>query len=265
MPAATFYLARREGIARSHQSGVPLPLNSSQQPKGKITMSASNQKSGLAITSLVLGVLSMLCFGLFLGIPAIITGHIAYSRSRKSPEEYGGGGLAIAGFVMGYVSIFTTVMLIAMFLPALFAAKTKAQSIACMNHMKEIGIAMRVWGNEHGDQWPFNVSTNKGGTMELCLRDDDGFDRNAAAHFAVLSRELMDPRILVCPADVGRQPATSFQDLKPDNVTYQLRSGANPSHPDEILLRCPIHENILRADGSVELGKLRPRRMNQNQ
>jgi hypothetical protein len=124
---------------------------------------------------------------------------------------------------------------------------------------------MRVWGNEHGDQWPFNVSTNKGGTMELCLRDDDGFDRNAAAHFAVLSRELMDPRILVCPADVGRQPATSFQDLKPDNVTYQLRSGANPSHPDEILLRCPIHENILRADGSVELGKLRPRRMNQNQ
>ena len=90
----------------------------------------------------------MMCFGLFLGIPAIITGPcIADNRSRKSPEEYGGSGLAIAGFVMGYVSIFTTVMLIAMFLPASFAAKTRAQSIACMNHMKEIGVAMRVCGN----------------------------------------------------------------------------------------------------------------------
>ena len=172
-------------------------------------MSASNQKSGMAITSLVLGVLSIMCFGLFLGIPAIIPGHIAYNRSRKSPEEYGGGGLAIAGFIMGYFSVVSTVMLVAMFFPALFAAKTRAQSVANMNHMNEIGVAIRVWGNEHGDQWPFNVSTNRGGTMELCLRDDDGFDRNAAQHFAVLSRELVESECPHLPG--GHQEAARHQ------------------------------------------------------
>lgn len=219
-------------------------------------MSASNQKSGMAIVSLVLGVLSMMCFGLFVGIPAIITGHIAHNRSRKFPEQYGGGGLAIAGFVTGYVgTFFTTFILAAMLLPALFAAKMKSQSIRCVVNMKEIGLAMRVWGTDHDDQFPFNVSTNKGGTMELCLPDADGFDRNAAAHFQVLSKTLVHPNVLVCVGDIGKQPAATVEDLKPENISYQLRTGSNPPAPDDIILVCPIHKNLLRADGTVELGK----------
>src|ERR1043166_7651384 len=38
---------------------------------------AGAEKKGLAITSFVLGVLSLVCFGLLAGIPAIICGHIA--------------------------------------------------------------------------------------------------------------------------------------------------------------------------------------------
>ena len=222
-------------------------------------MNANTQKSGMAVTSLVLGVLSLVCFGLFAGIPAIILGHIAYHRARKSPEQYGGAGLAITGFVMGYVSFVTTLLLAAMLLPALARAKSRAQSIQCVNNLKQIGMAFHIWEGDHQKQFPFNVSTNQGGTMEFCRWGDDGFDQNAVRHFQVLSNELVTPKTLVCAADSARHAALTFQDLQPANVTYQLRSGTNIADmfPQEILARCPIHGNVLRGDGSVERGSRR--------
>ena len=53
------------------------------------------QQKGLAITSLVLGVLSLVCLGPLTGLPAIICGHIAHNRARRAPGQYGGSGLAI--------------------------------------------------------------------------------------------------------------------------------------------------------------------------
>ena len=41
--------------------------------------------------------LSFLGCSILTGIPAIITGHIAHNRFRKAPQDYGGGGFAIAG------------------------------------------------------------------------------------------------------------------------------------------------------------------------
>src|SRR5712691_585197 len=48
------------------------------------------EEKGLAITSLVLGILSMVCFGFLTGIPAVICGHVARGRVRRSPGQYGG-------------------------------------------------------------------------------------------------------------------------------------------------------------------------------
>jgi len=53
-------------------------------------MSANTKSQGMAIASLVLGMLSMVRFGLLTGLPAIILGHIACGRTRKAPEQYGG-------------------------------------------------------------------------------------------------------------------------------------------------------------------------------
>jgi hypothetical protein len=148
----------------------------------------------------------------------------------------------------------------AMLLPALARAKTRAQSISCVNNLKQIGLAYRMWAMDNGDQFPFNVSTNKGGTLEFCARGDDGFDQNAFRHFMVLSNYVgSNPRLLVCPADSSRQPAADFLSLRAVNVTYQLRSGTNvnENHPQEVLARCPIHGNELLCDGSVKQGQLK--------
>ena len=58
---------------------------------------------GLAIASLVLGITSMIVLGLglFIGIPAAMCGHAARSTIAAHPEQYGGGGLALAGSITG--------------------------------------------------------------------------------------------------------------------------------------------------------------------
>ncbi|HOA63151.1 MAG: DUF4339 domain-containing protein [Verrucomicrobia bacterium] len=219
-------------------------------------------QSGLAITSLVLGILSLACLGLLAGIPAIICGHKARGRARRAPAQYGGAGLALAGLIMGYVSLAVTlVVLPAMLLPALAKAKERAQRIHCVSNMKLIGISFRLWAGDHDDHFPFNVSTNSGGTMELCQPDSDGFDRNAAYHFRALSNELNTTRILVCPADKDKQPAQDFESLEAANLSYKLRTGKDltEANPEEILVVCPIHNNILYCDGSVVAGQKRPR------
>jgi hypothetical protein len=110
---------------------------------------------------------------------------------------------------------------------------------------------------DNGDQFPFNVSTNKGGTLEFCARGDSGFDLNSYRHFQVMSTELSTPMILFCPADTSRKPAAIFLSLRADNVTYQLRSGTNVNgaHPQDVLARCPIHGHELLCDGSVRQGR----------
>lgn len=231
---------------------VPGPGSS---PPPLPTGQAAGQQSGLAITSFVLGLLSLLCLGFLAGIPAIICGHLARGRARRLPGMYGGAGFALAGLIMGYVSLLVSLVILpAMLLPALSRAKGKAQSINCSNNMKQIGLSFRTWAIDNNDNFPFNVSTNKGGTLELCLLGSDGFDRNAAFHFQVMSNELSTPKILVCPADSKRQPAPDFLSLQSANVSYQVRSGPNVSdtNPDQVLAVCPIHNNVLRCDGSVQ-------------
>jgi Domain of unknown function (DUF4190)/GYF domain 2 len=217
------------------------------------------QSTGMAVASLVLGICSLVCFGIFAGIPAIILGHMAHGHARRMPTVYGGGGMAIAGFVTGYCSLFTTLMLMGLLLPALANAKGKAESIQCMNHMKQIGLAARIWSTDNGSKFPFNVSTNAGGTLEYVMRGSDGYDVNAYRHFMAMSNELYTPMILVCPSDKSKTAALSFQYLGPGNVTYQLHTGPNvdEKNPTQVLAVCPIHGTILYCDGRVVPGKKR--------
>jgi len=178
---------------------------------------------------------------------------------------YGGPGMATAGLALGYASLALFVVVAAilsgMLLPALSQAKGKAEGMRCANNMKMIGLSFRTWALDHNDRFPFNVSTNQGGTLELCAPGPDGFDKNAAMHFLVMSNELNSPSILVCPAD-KRPAAMDWEHLGAANVTYQVRSGegVTDANPQQVLAVCPIHNNVLRADGSVQRERPGPRR-----
>lgn len=72
--------------------------------------SASGQDQTLAIVSLVCGILGILCCGLVTGIPAIITGYMAKNNVDSNPNQYGGRGLALAGMILGGVSVLFSIL-----------------------------------------------------------------------------------------------------------------------------------------------------------
>jgi len=213
---------------------------------------ATKPRQGMAVTSFVLGLLAILCFGVLTGLPAIITGHLAHGRARRNPAQFGGAGFAIAGFVMGYVSILITLVALAVLLPALAKAKSKATEIRCMNNLRQIGLAHQMFAMDHDELFPFSVSNDAGGTLEQVKTDDEGFATDPAPHLKALAQQLSSgPTILVCPAD--RKPAAeSFDELQSANISYRLRAVPGiETNLTEVLAACPIHDNILRPDGSV--------------
>lgn len=70
--------------------------------------STQTQTSGIAIASLVLSMLSIV-LGPFGCVPGIICGHIARSQCSRDPS-LSGGGLALAGLIVGY--LFLVLMLL---------------------------------------------------------------------------------------------------------------------------------------------------------
>ena len=64
----------------------------------------------VAIWSLILAVLSFTCGWLFTAIPAVICGHIARSKIRKSGGALGGRGIATAGLILGYIALVLGIM-----------------------------------------------------------------------------------------------------------------------------------------------------------
>jgi hypothetical protein len=58
---------------------------------------------GSAVTSLVLGILSLVMCGFFTGIPAMVTGRRVIRETRASHGTVGGEGLGQAGFWTGLV------------------------------------------------------------------------------------------------------------------------------------------------------------------
>ena len=106
-------------------------------------------------------------------------------------------------------------ILAAMLLPALAAAKRKAQRINCVNNLKEVGLSFRVWEGDNNDNYPMNVSTKSGGAMELvCSSANNGLKAGFVGVFCVMSNELSTPKILICPSDSGRSSIpTNFPEI----------------------------------------------------
>src|SRR5664279_412414 len=116
--------------------------------------------------------------------------------------------------VCGVVLILAALFLLGYMLTMPSSDWRRSSRLGCVNNLKQIGLAFRTWAIDNDGQFPFNVSTNAGGTREFCAMGSDGFDGNTVQHFQVMSNELSTPRILVCPKDRSRKPAIGFASLE---------------------------------------------------
>ena len=134
------------------------------------------------------------------------------------------------------------VLLVIVFSPALNPLNRRPNEVSCAGLVRQIGLSFQVWGGDHGDKLPMEVSVVNGGAKESVAGG------NAAAVFQVISNELTDPRILHCPRDTEHSVfplapgpqflgsiATNFSgDLK-NHISYFIGLDASANHPDALL------------------------------
>ncbi len=105
-------------------------------------------------------------------------------------------------------------------------ARDKVENIACINNMKQIGLAARIWAGDNNQFFPTN--------------------------FLSMSNELGSWKTLQCPGDHSRN-VSSWADVEAGNVSYIMASpGADEAFPSVVFAYCPIHHNYVLVDGSVQ-------------
>jgi len=121
---------------------------------------------------------------------------------------------------------------------ALAKAKERAEAIACINNLKQMGLAVRVWAIDNANMTPPDMLS--------------------------MSNELSTPKILVCPADKTREVAYGWASYSSAHCSYEyLAPSASDEEPFRVLFRCPIHGHAGLCDGSVQgyVAKQHPERL----
>ncbi len=132
-------------------------------------------------------------------------------------------------------------ILAAMLLPALAAAKRRAQKISCVNNIKQDGYAFRVWEGDNGDKYAQAVTVGNGGGADYV--NSTTYPVNGMASFwNVMSNALSNPKVVYCPSDnspsgAGAHTSTNSWAITLDKFTsYAVGADANENSPQMILM-----------------------------
>jgi Domain of unknown function (DUF4190) len=79
-----------------------------QQPVG--AYGGGGQQNQKALWSMILGIVGLVCCGLFTAIPAIILGHMGKKEIDAAGGAQSGRGMAQAGFIMGIIGTVLSVV-----------------------------------------------------------------------------------------------------------------------------------------------------------
>jgi prepilin-type processing-associated H-X9-DG protein len=131
--------------------------------------------------------------------------------------------------------IATAALLAGLLLPKVAGTRHPSSRIGCMSNLKQIGLAYRIFANDHEEQFPaaqfpFAVAKEAGGTLE--------FENSPQVfrHFEALSNQLNSPKVLVCPTDNTKIRAQNFEtSLSNSNISYFVGLDAREDKPQRIL------------------------------
>ena len=106
-------------------------------------------------------------------------------------------------FIELLVVFWCLLILAVLILPALTRPHHYTPGLRCLNNLKQDALAFRTF-LDHGGHYPMDLSLTNGGTLEFVGQNMPW------RHFSVMSNELSTPKILICPEDANRLPATTF-------------------------------------------------------
>jgi len=124
-------------------------------------------------------------------------------------------------------------VLAAMLWPPRPRARAKAVRISCLNNLKEISTAYRLWAGDNGDLVPSEQSVSKGGWKELLANADQG--TNCWTNYAIMQNELgQSSKLVICPGDERSATISFTNNFDNTHVSYFVGVSANDSYPQSI-------------------------------
>jgi prepilin-type N-terminal cleavage/methylation domain-containing protein/prepilin-type processing-associated H-X9-DG protein len=162
---------------------------------------------------------------------------------QSSAAQCGGRGFTLIELlcVIAIIAILASLLM-----PAVTQAKARAKRVECINNLSQIALASHIFENDHGGKLPTLVSTNDGGSLEYVTAGykipDPGRFYFSFQHFAPLAGLLVTPKMLACPADLERSPATNFSEFSNENLSFAIGLVPNPNDPHFFLAvdrNCP--------------------------
>jgi len=110
-------------------------------------------------------------------------------------------------------------ILAGLLLPALARAKQKTIQTNCLSNLRQIGTAFRLWGDDNNNRYPMQYASSAGTPnnsyqqliMTTWIPTSGSTFGQTYKFFGAMSNELSTPKIVMCPGDSERNPATNFQ------------------------------------------------------
>lgn len=130
------------------------------------------------------------------------SGHLILAEADGSSNDEGAPGFTLIELL---VVVAIVAILAGLLFPVFARAKTACYSARCASNLRQIGIAVKAYCNDHNDRMPvidtmFEMNANRvSGYNPLA-------DANVRSPMKVMGAYLKDERILVCPAAVNGLP-----------------------------------------------------------
>ncbi len=125
-------------------------------------------------------------------------------------------------------------LLVALLLPAMSQGRAQARRVRCIVQLQQMGVSFHLYAHDNRDRFPAPHSTNASSLLEHWPGGDSS-QPGAAQIFQALAGELATPRILVCPSDSRRKPASDFSSLRDENLSYFANPDAVLGRSDSVL------------------------------
>lgn len=167
-------------------------------------------------------------------------------EADDGPRRKGGKTCLIIGALLAILlvgALAVTAILVAIGAPALDKAQHAAEMAECQNNLKQLGVVLKLWSNEHHDLYP-------------PLSADAG-------HFLFRSQDLYpeyigDPAVLICPSDPSVPHAHVPSDMDDHSYFYLGYAVTSESEARAFLAAYEKHvraNDVFEGDLSVRHGE----------
>ena len=124
-------------------------------------------------------------------------------------------------------------VLAAMLLPTLPSRPIRSSRISCLNNLKEIGTAYRLWAGDNGDLIPAQQTVCSNGWWDFLTNANQG--ARCWMNYAIMENELgQSPKLVICPADERQAALTFTNGFGNTNISYFVGVNANDIYPQSI-------------------------------